>query len=122
MNAIHVDEGARDDAGIEAIVHDGTICLVGGSPRNITELPTPVRLRVLDGTVWLTQRDDLHDYVIKAGEEVWMEGGSIVIEALTPFAYMWLGHADLGGPLSEAEASFQANSERSDVKSDCPAG
>jgi hypothetical protein len=119
MNTMYGEE-AGVDADIETGVHDGTICLVGGSPRNLMELPIVVRLRVLDGTVWLTRSGDPHDYILASGEELEMERGALVIEALTPFAYLWLGHVD--GSFSAADAAYRNCGNGAIVGSDCPAG
>ena len=41
-------------------------------------------LRTLEGTIWLTQTCDAHDYILSAGtEDPCLKDGHVVIEALT---------------------------------------
>ncbi len=45
---------------------------------------TGTRVRVLYGATWLTEEDRLADAVVRAGEEVFLHGGRVLVEGLAP--------------------------------------
>ena len=42
----------------------------------------PVRVEILEGTIWLTRDDDEHDYLLRAGQSLKLRGGHFVMEPL----------------------------------------
>jgi hypothetical protein len=63
------------------------VCLAAGTTWRRERKEAPVRIRAIDGAIWITEEGDGEDYLLERGDAIELAGaGLVVVEALTPVA------------------------------------
>lgn len=76
----------------------GAVCLTMGVPLRLEPAAEGWEIHAVDGRIWVTEENDMSDYLASPGGTVRLPGcGAVVVETLTPFACIRIREVDRAG-------------------------